>query len=220
MDGVNEPKFFKANPTMNIFLEKEKINILSPNTIGIYNYITTKSAFLNAVKKFFFFFKLDFRRKKISDNNFSVQKKWFNTTPIPLKYDSANAEIRNAVDTFFQYLTDFDSTLSSDEQNHLLLVQPHISLRDTNKMPIVEKSVYNYYSHEYNLSETNQFLKSVYKEKNNFPNSICFMDDVHSWDGWVFVDYCHFTSESNKKISDEIMNYILNQKKPFAENSH
>jgi len=41
---------------------------------------------------------------------------------------------------------------------------------------------------------------------------------VHDWEDWVFLDYCHFSESANRKIADEIANFILSngKDKPFA----
>ena len=41
-------------------------------------------------------------------------------------------------------------------------------------------------------------------------------DDLHiqsmagmgAWQGWTFVDYCHFTAQANMKIARELADYI------------
>jgi hypothetical protein len=35
------------------------------------------------------------------------------------------------------------------------------------------------------------------------------MAGVEKWPGWVFVDYCHFTKEANKRIARELADYIV-----------
>ena len=35
------------------------------------------------------------------------------------------------------------------------------------------------------------------------------MEAMHQWEGWVFVDYCHFTKGANERVAQEISKFIV-----------
>ena len=208
LDGVNEPRTFKSGQSINQQLIIDWENDPSNNfPISFYTYLTRKSAFLNTVKKYIFFLRLKWRRNK----NDEIQQKWINWDRTELVYDSSDKYISNAVDTFLFNLESFRKILSDDKQKHLIFIQPHLSLRDTNKLKNIEKGVYNYYT-SLGDSGTNQYYKLLYRnadEKYADDSSIFLMNWVHESDNWAFVDYCHFTKEINSAFAEKIGHYML-----------
>jgi hypothetical protein len=90
-------------------------------------------------------------------------------------------------------------------------VQPHLAFRTPGRLSTEEKALKNYYRKEYNDPQKYTFLKSVYDSVNAMSTSnyhLQTMDGVNDWDGWTFVDYCHFTTEANKKIASELAGFI------------
>lgn len=209
LDGVNEPKSLKKGSTVREYLINDwKNDPANKAPITYYTAVTRRSAFLNSVKKNLFFSRLNWRRA----NNQTIQKKWLNTHPLPLKYGTSDKDADNAVDSFFVTLENFRSLLIHDNQKHLLLIQPHLSLRNPRKIQELEKAVYSYYSTLDNYIPTNYYYQTVYeKARRKYPSdsSIFLMDWVHESKDWAFVDYCHFTAEMNQKIAEQIGKYII-----------
>ena len=60
----------------------------------------------------------------------------------------------------------------------------------------------------------NKFVNKLSKS-----NSIFSMDTMHHWDGWVFVDEVHLSKEANKRIAQEISNFIVSKSTiiPFSQ---
>ncbi len=136
-------------------------------------------------------------------------------------------ETKVSYNGFIRDLSLFQKELELDGQKHLLLIQPELKMRNLSKMPAVERAVYN-------LMETlageregiglKQYLHTLFPKIHFSSKNIFSMAAAHDWDGWIFVDYCHFSKEANKKISKEIAKFIetngtyhpfpLNIKKP------
>jgi len=119
-------------------------------------------------------------------------------------------DTQRAVASFMRELEKFNFALKYDEQKYLLLIQPHLSLRDPEKLKDIELAVYHY-----KLSTSpciDPFMRAIHEKvlKNYADNkNIVSMDAVHYWDSWVFVDYCHFSEQANRKIASEIAAFIL-----------
>ena len=209
MDGVNEPKSIAPNYSVKQYLIDDWKNDPSNNKpITTYTALTRMSAFLNSAKKNFFFSRLKLRRA----NNKVIQDKWMNATPLELKYDTEDPTISNAVDSFLMSLDAFRDLLVKNQQQHLLLIQPHLSRRNTNKLKDLEHGVYNYYTTLLDYAPTNQYYQIMYDkatEKYSNDSTIFLMNWIHESDKWVFVDYCHFTKELNEDIAMRMGDYII-----------
>ena len=106
--------------------------------------------------------------------------------------------------------------LELDKQKHLLLVQPFLINRNIQKMPPVERAVYNYMAAGRQKSSNSliyldygQHIFSLLAEKLSKSNNIYTMESMHNWDGWVFVDEVHLSKEANKKIAQGISEFII-----------
>ena len=121
-----------------------------------------------------------------------------------------NPDNLRAADSFMRELEKFNHTLKYDGQHYLLLIQPHLSMRNPDKLKDVELAIYHY-----RLSTApfvDPFMNVVYKdvrEKYSADKHVVPMDAMHGWDNWVFVDYCHFSKEANTKIAGGIADFIL-----------
>ncbi len=134
-----------------------------------------------------------------------VYRKWLRvpvaTNPAP-PTDEHTVRSQRAL---LAHLRGLDRDLNADGVPHLLLVQPHLSLRDTSRLFGVEKAVYNCYMAR---SAQNGFLLGAHQ---SLPvgKRIRSMESMHGWSGQVFVDYCHFTREANKRVAEEIGRHIM-----------
>lgn len=123
-----------------------------------------------------------------------------------------DAGVRRAVDEYLRNLARFEDTLAGDKLKHLLLVQPYLSMRDPAKLGEVERACFHYLKVA-GSPQPAAFMGALHREVPlRFPagGSVYAMDGVHRWDGWVFVDYSHFTADANRRIAEEIARYILN----------
>lgn len=130
-------------------------------------------------------------------------------------------DIVTSADKFFSNVLLFNSILEFYGQKHLLLIQPALILRDNSRMPDVERAAFNLLINPSKGFEVNNaFMEYLY---GNIPESIVNSDAispmpaVHDWEGWVFLDYCHFSVAANQRIADGIAKFILSDGKikPF-----
>ena len=211
MDGVNDPSMLATNETTSDYCSKDW------NTYPQFHYplkliipFTSHSALVNAIKQKFFHLKENYRLRKAGNNNFPKRKYWASRAILPIKYAAISNDITRGANSFRNWILKYDSTLNVLRQNHLLLIQPQMCFRDTSVLEHAEKAVSNYYRIVYQDSLKQTYLRSVYDLflNDTLHKKIILMNSVHYWPGWVFVDYCHFTKEAEKKIAAEIFNYI------------
>jgi hypothetical protein len=212
MDGVNDPPMLAANETTADYCSKDW------NKHPQFHYplkfiilLTRHSALINAIKQKLFYFKENYRLRKNRNNNFPKRSYWASKRIVPIKYAAISTDIKKAATTFRNRILEYDSTLNALQQNHLLLIQPQMCFRDTSVLSDTEKAVSNYYRTVYQDSIKQAYLAAVYDFflNDTLHKNIIPMNSVHYWPGWVFVDYCHFTKEAEKKIAAEISNYIV-----------
>jgi len=135
---------------------------------------------------------------------------------IPKESAHVPSEIKTWFEEYFRNLSLFQNMLELDKQKHLLLVQPFLINRNIQKMPPVERAVYNYMaagrqkrSNSLVYLDYGQSIFSLLAEKLSKSNSIFTMESMHNWDGWVFVDEVHLSKETNKKIAQGISEFII-----------
>jgi len=220
MDGVNEPSALSEKQTINEYLKKEwRQNPQFHYPLKMIIPMTKNSALINYIKQKLFHFKRTYRLEKAKNKNYSERKKWANMTVPAMKFAVSNPNIERATQNFAKWIIRYDSILSKNRQKHLLLIQPHMSQRDTSSLTLPEIAVSNYYRGTFQDTAKHQFLKIVYKqfaEDVKHP-AIVPMTAVHHWSGWTLVDYCHFTNDATKRIATEIARYIFSDgaQKPF-----
>ncbi len=152
-----------------------------------------------------------------------IMEYWLAQNPVINVIAPEFMKVREArVDEFYRDLMIFQKTLERDGVNHLLLIQPHLTLRDREKMTGKERALNNYYlartegrSPHHMQTLYQRIPEEVTASKHIFP-----METFHHEDGWLFVDYCHFTEEANRRCADEIAKYILSEgnHQPFHYN--
>jgi hypothetical protein len=129
--------------------------------------------------------------------------------------------IERAVSQFLLTLGQFHKRLSDDRQQHVLLVQPHLRLRNVQRLTEVEQALFNYYTHVSQPS-LDRFMQEIHLRI-----SLEFADTwqvistaaMHGWQDWVFLDYCHLTDQANQRIAWELTQTISSQGRyrPFSE---
>jgi hypothetical protein len=131
---------------------------------------------------------------------------------------STSADLTRGRDEFLRELSLFDQALNLDRQMHLLLVQPHLSLRDRSKLEGAERAVFNYYVAQ-SHGRGDSFSAALFRdlETHRLSDSVVAMSAVHGWEGWVFVDYCHFTKDANRRIAAGLFDAIMSggSRRPF-----
>ncbi len=185
-------------------------------------FLMRNSALFYLLGEYLFFRSGIIRTPLNSDQDKDIFKYWLNqkTPTVNPSSSSPNPVRERAVQDFLRNLELFHQTLKYDKQKHLLLVQPCLNLRNPKKVKGVEKALYNYLnsnSHPF-LDSVHQFVQKKYA---NTPQ-VQSMDQVHQWEEWVFVDYCHFTKQANQRIAEELKAFILSKEEiyPFSPQFH
>ena len=216
MDGVNDPPRLGANETTADYCSKDwRTHPQFHYPLKFIIFFTRHSALVNALKQKLFHLKENYRLKKNSNNNFPKRKYWAKKKGSPIRFASASADITRAAMSFRNWLLVYDSALNANGQNHLLLIQPQMCFRDTARLSEAEMAVSNHYRTVYQDSTKQAYLAAVYNFflSDTLHKNIIPMNSVHYWPGWVFVDYCHFTTEAERRIATEIFNYISSNAK-------
>jgi hypothetical protein len=211
MDGVNDPAMLTKNETTPTYCAKDwNKNPQFHFPLKLIIPLTRHSALTNSIKQKLFHLRENYRMKKNRNNSFPKRKHWANRTAPPIKYVANSNDITRAANSFRNWILKYDSTLSSLQQNHVLLIQPQMCFRDTSVLEDAEKAVNHYYRTIFQDSIKQTYLATIYNFflNDTLHKSIIPMNSVHYWRGWVFVDYCHFTKDAEKRIAGEIFNYI------------
>jgi hypothetical protein len=213
MDGVNDPVSLpegETSPQWSMREWQSRPQFGYPLRLVIP--LTSHSALVNYVKQKIFDIRETGRYEKALRAGFPERKKWAATGAPEIKYAETDAGIERGIDNFIFWINDYDSTLSARGTKHLLLIQPYMSFRDTTNLSTEERALNHYYRSEFADSAKHTFFRSIYAQfpaADSLHSNIVSMGSVHHWHGWVFVDYCHFTNEALKRISEEIYNYIV-----------
>ncbi len=220
MDGVNEPYYLNETESVIDYLKKQWDKNPAQNFIETtWTQKILHTAFYFLLNRSIYNIHENTRIANVRDSLPFYQNKWLQHKTIVPSETLVNKGLIKAIDSYSNQVTGFIHELEMDKQRYLLLLQPHLSLRDTNKLSVTEKATYNYY---YSIANDTSvtFLKSIYRsfqnQKTNY-GEYCSMEQVYSWQHQVFVDYCHFSKLSNEKIAKEICTYILSNStvRPF-----
>ncbi len=217
MDGCNEPAVLKGSESVRSIQQQDWEG--SPQfhfPLNLIMFLTSHSAFINALKQGLFHARQSWRMESNRQKLYPERQKWRNAAVEPMRFSEINQGIQSAVDSFTLTLLRYDSLLFKQGVNHLLLVQPHMSLRDTTGLDDEETAVNRYYRAAFNYADMNVFMKLLHQQfgkQQGVKNNILSMDAVHHWKENVFVDYCHFTNAANKRIAAEISRYIVSSGK-------
>lgn len=210
MDGENEPAALKAGETPRTYVtDRWKENPVFKFPLNVVIPLTSHSAFINQVKQFLFHYRINNRLRQNEQDSFPARKRWAGEPLGTMQFAEAKADHQRALDVFYLQVAQFDSLLTANRHPHLLYIQPHIAFRDTARMNLTERALYNYYAATYNDPVHNAFKARIYKMPERLPASGRLMTGLHAWDQQLFVDYCHFTRQGNEYIAEMIAKDIL-----------
>jgi hypothetical protein len=213
MDGQNEPARLPPGLSVRRYLQEDwnnshifkfPLNMLIP--------VTSHSALVAQMKLLLYKAKLKGRLQHNKDKQYPRRKFWMQSHASTMQYAPYSEDIQRAVDSFYTSLLNFDSLLSGKNQRHLLLVQPHLSLRNARDLNETEKALHNYYVSASGKASQNTYLRELYNSfdahlKAGMP--VRHLGEMHTLKGQVFTDYCHFTREANEYAARLIAGYIL-----------
>lgn len=190
--------------------------------------VTQHSALLNLIKQGVYHLRLNGRVQRNLRNGFPERRLWANTAPAALLSADGDERVRRSAEAFLKEEFVFAAELEKEKRKHLLLVQPYLAFRDSAVLGEEEMALGHYLRAKKNDGYRHAFLRSVYKGVEGlqgldslglFANfhgigdggkvHLQTMAGVERWPGWVFVDYCHFTKEANKRIARELADYIV-----------
>ena len=216
LDGNNEPVFTSEDSSVWDLMSRDwKDNQTFKFPLKYVIPFTSHSAFINQIKQSLYHFKLSRRIKKNKETNFPAKLKWSAVKDQTLLYATDNFFAQKMTDTFYYYLNKFDTILSNANQHHLLLIQPHLSLRDATVMNTTEKALFNYYCQNSNNPVFNSYYRKIYSLYDSFAknkSTIRLLQDMHSMKEQIFLDYCHFTPNANEYLASYIADIITNKR--------
>lgn len=212
MDGNNEPVITDTLRSLRSIIEtdwQERPVFKFPLKYIIP--LTKRSAFVNALKQALFNAKNTKRLQNAIKNKYPLREKWLNIPSAKLLYDSASPVFVHTVDTFFNYVKQFDEKLSRDRTPHLLFVQPHLSMRNPAKMTITEKALFSYYTHKKNEPLFQSFMVKSHSKAAQMGHTIRSLSFMHENNFETFVDYCHFTPQAIRQLSAYFCDCIMEE---------
>lgn len=219
MDGVNDPHALAPDASQPDQLGQEwRDHPTQRFPIAQASWFMSRSAVLFLLGDWLYFDTNLLRHAYGTPQDPALVERWSTLDPPPEIPDAVEdpAAHERAVLEFLRQLRLFDQALEADGRPHLLLVQPHLSLRDPERLGSPERSLWHYQMNETGWRR-DAFLEEVHaRVAAAAPRSIVPMDEVHRWPEWVFVDYCHFTAEANERIAREIAGEILGKGRAFA----
>src|SRR6187402_631932 len=216
LDGNNEPVFTSEDSSVWDLMSRDwKNNQTFKFPLKYVIPFTSHSAFINQLKQSLYHFKLSRRIKRNKETNFPSKLKWSAVKDQSLLYATDSFFAQKMADTFYYYLNKFDTILNNSNQHHLLLIQPHLSLRDSTVMTTTEKALFNYYCHSSNNPVFNSYYRKIYSLYDSLAKNkrtIRLLQDLHSMKEQIFLDYCHFTPNANEYLASYIADIITNQR--------
>lgn len=210
MDGENEPAVLKSGQTVEDHIrERWNESPIFDFPLNVVIPLTSHSAFINQLKQFLFHYRFANRLRENEKNNYPSRKKWSERPWGAIRFAPPAPDSERALKAFYEELRQFDSLLTANGHPHRLYIQPHLAFRDTARMNVMEKALFNYYAASYNDSTHNTFKRTIYNAANVLPPQARILSGLHDWDRQVFVDYCHFTLQANEHIAEIMANDIL-----------
>jgi lysophospholipase L1-like esterase len=211
MDGVNDARGLAAGEDSRTNAERD----WAAHPIFRFPFREARFLMRNSAAMFlageYLFFKTNvIRNARNTRQDPQVLRTWLARVP-SLAPAQGSAAVERARAEFLVNIRLFDEEIRHDGRKHLLLVQPHVSLREPAAVTGVERAVFNYYMHG-SAGRPDAFMSSVYQRSVGArieSEDVVYMDAVHDWPGWVFVDYCHFSKEANRRIAQALATHIL-----------
>jgi len=206
MDGQNDPGYISEGKTARNIMEEYWNDFLKSKHPFTRQFAwMQRSALIYCTLKAKYNFS---ESMKEEPNRQEIIAKW-NNNPKERTYLSNEQIIEKGLLAFRESIINESAWLDKKGIHHLHFIQPHLSLRDKNKMAPVEKTIYNYYG-SLQKDTLSSFMRSIHEM--SWPNDkINTLREVHHLPFWVFTDYCHLTKEANKYIAERIGAMILKE---------
>ena len=185
--------------------------------------ITQHSAFFNFLKQGVYHMRLNGRMQKNQRQGFPVRSHWAHAAPAALLFAYGDEKVSRSAQAFLKEEIGFAGELQRDGKKYLLLVQPYLAFRNSEFMGEEELALSHYLRAAKNDGYLHAFLAALdegiqgsdsvrlgreYRICNDRNLHLRTMLGVLHWQGWVFVDYCHFTKTANERIAAEFAEYI------------
>lgn len=211
MDGANDPHSLGPGETVFEFLRQSwERHPIHRFPIRQARLAMRNSAAVFLAGEMLFFRSGLIRTPRNSRQDPDVLSRWLQSSAQAPTEPLPGEDVQRAVDEFVETLTAFDDLLTTDGRAHLLLVQPHLSWRNVEQLAGEERALWNYY---FTVSrQRDMFLRELQRRAQALHRkrpAVVGMDGVHDWPGWVFVDYCHFSRDANRRIAAELARAIL-----------
>jgi len=212
MDGYNDPSSLGPEQTSRMWVENFWDNFHYFHfPYSTARFLMSRSAFFYVVSEALFYKAGIISNTHETQQDTKVFERWLNTIPPTLAPKPCNTSRQRAVDEYFKHIDAFRHDLTKNGQRNLLLIQPDVTARKPDRLKSVEKAVYNYTLH-YTGGRPNEFLADLHRRAQLMTPvmpELISMSSVASWRTWVFVDYCHFTAQANRRIAQEICDHIV-----------
>ncbi len=224
MDGVNDPTSLQdGESTPNWLADKWRRHPINRFPFRHARLLMRNSAFGFLVGESVFYRTGLIRNPRHSRQDPAVVREWLARPPTPDR-DAIGAELdagpARAVERYLSRLGDFHRQLSTDGQKHLLVVQPFLGLRDTDRLGDTEQALYNY-AKATQAPALGRFMGAIHQGVEaaypDHPN-IVSTSALHASPEWIFVDYCHLTRDANRLVANALSESILRleRSKPFS----
>jgi hypothetical protein len=177
--------------------------------------ITQHSAFLNLLKQEFYQVKMRARVRKNEGGGFALRHFWASREELLLLTALSDLRVLRSTNAFLREEREFAGLLEREGKHYLLLVQPYLAFRKTSVLGQEEMALNHYLRENMNDRYKHAFLREVNYSVEQIGDSLHIhaMSGVEKWPGWVFVDYCHFTTTANERIAGELAEYIASDGK-------
>ena len=145
---------------------------------------------------------------------------------LPSSAPALSPSAERAANEFLRNLAVFHRLLAADRQPHLLLVQPHLSLREPDRLGRMEKTLLSYYywgdGKGPRPEGPDPFMSRVHRGvMEQYPDSpeVAALSALNAATNSIFIDTCHFTAEANELIARELAESILSNGRriPFRQ---
>jgi hypothetical protein len=217
MDGVNDPASLAAGETVeDLVRDSWRAHPIHRFPIRQARALMRNSALAFLAGEALFFRSGIIRTPRNARQDPAILERWTGAALARPSSSPIQEQGTRAADAYLETLLEFDAELEKDGRRHLLLVQPHLSWRDPTRLGRVERAVWNYYFHS--TPTRSAFLGELHARARGLGRpSIVSMQALDGWPEWVFVDYCHFSAEANRRIAAELARAILSDgaERPF-----
>lgn len=172
--------------------------------------ITQHSALFNLMKQQLYAVRMRSRARRNDEIGSALRNFWATRAELPLLSALSDRRVLRSTRAFLREEREFAGELEQDKRHYLLLVQPYLAFRNTSVLGQEEMALNHYLREKWNDRYKYAFLSEVNYDAGNIGDSLHIqtMRGVRNWPGWVFVDYCHFTTSANERIAAGLADYI------------